>query len=70
MISPPRMITIIIPTLNSEESLAATMSALVPGAVDGIVRDVVVVDGGSRDQTMAIVEASGAQIVNAARGAI
>jgi len=62
------MITIIIPTLNSEESLAATMSALVPGAVDGIVRDVVVVDGGSRDQTMAIVEASGAQIVNAARG--
>lgn len=62
------MITVIIPTLNAEDSLAATMTALVSGVVEGVVRDVIVVDGGSGDRTMAIVEASGASVVQANRG--
>lgn len=60
-----RMISVVIPTLNAESSLAATMTALVPGVVEGVVRDVIVVDAGSSDRTLKIVEASGAQVVRA-----
>ena len=59
------MISVVIPTLNAETTLAATMTALVPGVVEGIVRDVIVVDGGSDDRTLKIVEASGAEIARA-----
>ncbi len=62
------MISVVIPTLNAEAGLAATLSALVPGIVAGVVRDVVVVDGGSSDRTLAIVEASGATLVGAGLG--
>lgn len=62
------MITVVIPTLNAEASLAATLTSLVPGAVDGVVRQVVIVDGGSSDRTLRIAEDSGADIVRAERG--
>lgn len=62
------MITIVIPTLNAESSLAATLTALVPGAVDGLVRQVVIVDGGSTDRTLRIAEDSGADIVRSEKG--
>lgn len=62
------MITVVIPTLNAEKTLAATLTSLVPGAVDGVVRQVVVVDGGSTDRTLRIAEDSGADIVRAERG--
>ncbi len=62
------MITVIIPTLNAESSLAATLSSLVPGAVDGLIRQVIIVDGGSSDRTLRIAEDSGADIVRAERG--
>ena len=45
------MISVVIPTLNAEATLAATLAALVPAAVDGLVREVIVVDGGSSDRT-------------------
>jgi len=57
------MLTVIIPTLNAEASLAATLSALVPGVVNGVVRQVIVVDGGSSDQTLKIADAAGADIL-------
>lgn len=66
------MITVIIPTLNAERTLAATLTSLVPAVVDGLVRDVVIVDGGSNDETLKIADASGAAIVEcteASRGA-
>lgn len=62
------MITVIVPTLNAEHSLAATLSSLVPAVVEGVVRQVIVVDGGSCDRTLKIAEDSGADIVRAERG--
>src|ERR1700731_3364269 len=47
------MLSVIIPTLDSERALVPTLSALVPGATAGLVSDVLVVDGGSRDDTAA-----------------
>jgi rSAM/selenodomain-associated transferase 2 len=60
------MISVIIPTLNAERTLTSTLAALVPGVVDGVVRDVVIVDGGSDDETLKIADASGATIVRCA----
>lgn len=57
------MISVVIPTLNAEQTLAATLVSLIPGVVDGVVRDVVIVDGGSNDRTLKIADASGAEIV-------
>ena len=45
------MFSIIIATHDSERALVPTLAALVPGATAGIVREVIVADGNSRDQT-------------------
>ncbi len=57
------MISVVIPTLNAEPHLVRTLAALVPAAVDGIVKEAVIVDGGSTDKTMRIAEQAGAQLV-------
>lgn len=62
------MISVVIPTLNAEEGLPACLTALVPAAVQGIVREVVVVDGGSSDRTLKIIEQAGAEVLHAAPG--
>lgn len=53
------MISVVIPTENSERQLVPVLSALVAGVTGGILRDVVLVDGGSRDDTAAIADAAG-----------
>lgn len=58
-----RMISVIIPTLNAEQGLAATLSALVSAAVDGLVREVIIVDGGSSDRTARIADDAGATLI-------
>ena len=58
------MISVIIPSLNSETTLAACLSALIPAAVDGLVREVIIADGGSTDRTAKIAESSGADTVS------
>jgi len=57
------MISVIVPTLNAEAGLARTLAALVPAAVDGLVKEVIVIDGGSGDGTAAIADQAGAQFV-------
>jgi len=53
------VITVIIPTLNSERALVPTLSALVSGSVAGLVREVIVADGGSRDETERVADVAG-----------
>jgi hypothetical protein len=53
------MISVVIATHNSERPLVATLAALVPGAMDGLLSEVIVADGGSRDDTAAVADAAG-----------
>jgi rSAM/selenodomain-associated transferase 2 len=62
------MISVVIPTLNSEDSLPATLTALVPAALEGVVREVIVVDGGSKDRTREIADHAGAEVLTAPAG--
>ena len=55
------MISVIVPTHDSAAVLGPCLSALVPAAVDAIVTEVFVVDGGSGDGTLAIAEDAGAK---------
>jgi rSAM/selenodomain-associated transferase 2 len=62
------MISVIIPTLNAEGGLAACLTSLVHATVEGVVREVIVVDGGSTDRTAEIVDQSGATLIRSAPG--
>ncbi len=62
------MISVVIPTLNADDGLAACLTALVPAAVEGLVREVIVVDGGSSDRTLKIIEQAGAELVRSSPG--
>jgi glycosyltransferase involved in cell wall biosynthesis len=55
------MISVLIPTENSERVLVQTLAALVPGSAAGLVREVVLVDGGSADGTAKIADAAGCE---------
>jgi glycosyltransferase involved in cell wall biosynthesis len=57
------MISAIVTTLNDERRLGATLAALVPAAIDGLVREVLFADGGSTDATAEIAEDAGAGLV-------
>lgn len=57
------MLTVVIPTLDSAHLIGSCLAALVPAAVDGLVREVVLADGGSTDDTLAIAEDCGARVV-------
>ncbi len=62
------MLSVVIPTENSEEGLARTLASLVPAAAEGIVREVVVVDAGSKDGTRIVADAAGCSLVEASGG--
>jgi glycosyltransferase involved in cell wall biosynthesis len=53
------MLTVIIETHNCETALARTLAPLVSGAVNGLLRDVIVQDTGSTDSTWKVAEQSG-----------
>jgi hypothetical protein len=60
------MLSAVIATQESERSLLLTLAALVPGAVAGVVREVIVGDAGSRDSTGQIAEGAGCRVLTSA----
>jgi len=60
------MISVIVATLDCERPLARTLAALVPGAVDGLVSEAIVADGGSRDGTAIVADAAGCIFISGA----
>ncbi|MFB9149583.1 TIGR04283 family arsenosugar biosynthesis glycosyltransferase [Roseovarius ramblicola] len=56
-------LSVIIPTLDAGHELPACFAALFEGVQAGLIREVIVSDGGSRDATREIAEETGAVIV-------
>lgn len=57
------MLSVIIGTDESERPLVSTLAALVPGATAGAIREVIVADKGSRDQTAEVADVAGCRIM-------
>ena len=66
----PAPISIVIPTLNSQNTIRETLVSLFEGFEAGMVRELIVVDGGSSDKTKEIVLACGGKFIasRASRG--
>lgn len=71
------MISVLIECKDQENALAVTLAALVQGAVEGLVAEVVILDRGSRDGTARLADAAGCrflenpdlrEVVRSARG--
>ncbi|WP_298303511.1 glycosyltransferase [uncultured Erythrobacter sp.] len=58
-------VTILVPTLNEEEALPATIASL--KRLNPAPDEILIVDGGSEDRTLAIAEEAGLRTVNAPR---
>jgi glycosyltransferase involved in cell wall biosynthesis len=56
------MLSTIIATFNCERALVRTLAALVPAAATGVVREVIVADRGSTDETLAVADVAGCTI--------
>lgn len=61
------MISVVIPTLNAGAHLPACLDALLPAAAT-LLKEVIVVDGGSNDATRDIADSAGARVIETARG--
>ena len=57
------MLTVLMETRDHEAELAHTLSALVAGAVEGLVSDVVILDHGSRDGSGDVADAAGCRFL-------
>ncbi|MEM8771870.1 MAG: TIGR04283 family arsenosugar biosynthesis glycosyltransferase [Pseudomonadota bacterium] len=62
------MISVVIPSLNAATRLPLCLDALVGAAASGLVKEVVIVDGGSADKTRDIAEGFGAMVISAPPG--
>lgn len=56
------------PTLNAAPHMARSLAPLVAGVTDGLVRELIVSDGGSTDETCVIAEGVGATVVRGEKG--
>jgi len=61
-------VSIIIPTLNAASDLGQTLSCLMEGVEAGLVRDLVISDGGSSDDTLRLADEWGATCVTGPAG--
>jgi hypothetical protein len=57
------LLSAVIATQENGRALLPTLAALVPGAAGGLVREVIIADGGSRDETALLAEAAGCRLV-------
>jgi glycosyltransferase involved in cell wall biosynthesis len=57
------MLSVVIATQDSERALLPTLAALVAGAAAGVVREVIIADAGSRDETGAIADGAGCRVL-------
>ena len=57
------MISVVIATSDSERALVPTLAALVPGAMAGTIREVMVADAGSRDGTATLADVAGCRFL-------
>lgn len=53
------MLSVIIATQDSERLLLPTLAALIPGATEGLISEVIVADAGSRDDTAFVADVAG-----------
>jgi glycosyltransferase involved in cell wall biosynthesis len=58
------MLSVIIATRNSERALVRTLVALVPGATSGLISEVLLADGGSRDDTAKVADVAGCNFLS------
>ncbi len=61
------MITAIITAVNDAPRLGATLSTLAPAALDDLVREVIIADGGSTDATQDVADEVGAKVISGRR---
>lgn len=61
-------ISIIIPTLNAAHELPQTLGCLIEGLESGLVRELIVTDGGSVDDTTKLAEIAGAKVIAGPNG--
>ena len=59
----PAPLSIVIPALNAEADIQLCLTSLMPGLEAGLIREVLVIDGGSTDQTRDIAERTGADVI-------
>ncbi len=57
------MLSVVIATHESERALVPTLSALVPGAMSGLIAEVVVADAGSGDATGEVADIAGCRLM-------
>ena len=57
------MLSVIVPTNESERVLVRTLACLVPGATAGLIRDLLLADAGSKDETEQIADIAGCRFV-------
>ena len=62
----PAPLSVVIPSLNAAQELPGCLIALMEGLEAGLIRDLVLSDGGSEDATVALAEEAGAKIVHGA----
>ena len=58
------MLSVVIPTSSSERVLVPTLAMLVPGAMSGVVREVIIADAGSTDETLEIADVAGCTVLS------
>jgi len=59
-------ISVIVPTLDAEPALKGCFNALLEGLDQGLIRELIVSDGGSSDATGAVAQAWGAEVIHGA----